>query len=242
MTTTISATVLPVDGPAVERTFDVRRQYNLGSATRDADVARHHQEEVAKEGIQIAFDIPAPRIYPIGPWALTTHTDIAVQGSRTSGEVEIVLVVDDDLYIGVGSDHTDRALERTSIPWSKQACPNILAPALWRWSDVADHWDECQLSCDLDGEPYQRVGVAAFLAPLDVLALVRERAEVPERGFVVFCGTYVSVTGELGFGSRWSFGLSDPVLGRQIEHAYEVSELLPEVHDGFRVPLVAGGA
>jgi hypothetical protein len=241
--TALHATILDAGGTSTPATFDVRRQYNLGSATRDPETARHHQEEVAKSGISIAFDVPAPRIYPIGPWALTTGDRIEVQGPRTSGEVEIVLVVaGDDVFVGVGSDHTDRDLERTSIPWSKQACPNVLAPRLWRWTDVADHWDDCELSCDLDGAPYQRVGVDAFLAPPDVLAILRERADVPEGDIVVFCGTYVSVTGELAFGSRWSFGLSDPVLGRELTHAYDVVELLPELRDGFRVPLSTTGA
>lgn len=234
----LHATICAADGKEIARTFEVRRQYNLGSATREAETARHHQEEVAKSGISIAFDVPAPRIYPIGPWALTTEHEVIVQGPRTSGEVEIVLVLDDELYVGVGSDHTDRDLEQTSIPWSKQACPNVLAPVLWRWSDVHEHWDACQLSCDLDGEPYQRVGVDAFLNPEDVLDVLRERADVPDRGVVVFCGTYVSVTGELGFGTRWSFALSDPVLGREIAHAYQIAQLLPELHEGYRVPLM----
>lgn len=97
----------------------IARMYNLGSATRKAETAVAHQEEVAKEGIRIALDVPAPRIYPIATHALTTGNEVEAQCSHTSGEVEIVLLVADQLYVGVGSDHTDRALEKTSIPWSK---------------------------------------------------------------------------------------------------------------------------
>ena len=41
------------------------RVYNLGSATREKAAADAHQEEVADIGVRIAFDRPAPRIYPI---------------------------------------------------------------------------------------------------------------------------------------------------------------------------------
>jgi hypothetical protein len=239
MTTTVEVTIAGADGSQSRRVVEVRRQYNLGSATRDAATAEHHQQEVAKAGIKIAFDVPAPRIYPIGPWALTTDGQVTVQGARTSGEVEIVLVVDDEVYVGVGSDHTDRELERVSIPWSKQVCPNVLAPVLWRWADVRGHWDSCTLACDLDGEPYQRVGVEAFLDPDAVLEILRERADVPDAQFAVFCGTYVSLSGSLGFGSEWSFSLEDPVLGRSISHAYEVVGLLDELQEGYRVPLLS---
>lgn len=123
----------------------IRRLYNLGSATRDPESARAHQDEVAHIGVKIALDVPAPRIYPLSPDVLTTADAIEVQGERTSGEVEIVLVKTDDLYVGVGSDHTDRALEKVSILWSKQACANVLAPRLWRFSEIASHWDSCRL-------------------------------------------------------------------------------------------------
>jgi hypothetical protein len=244
MTTTLACTIAEQDGTATHHLLAVSRSYNLGSATRDAGEAVHHQEEVAKSGVRIAFDVPAPRIYPIAPWAITTDTAVGVQGRRTSGEVEIVIVVDQggEMLIGVASDHTDRDLERTSIVWSKQACPNVLAPVLWRWVDVKDHWDRCELWSDLDGQPYQRCGVAIFRDPEELVALVRERADVPETGFMIFCGTYVSVTGELAFGDTWSFGLADPVLGRRIEHAYTLGYLLEEVRDGFRVPLHVEGA
>lgn len=242
MTTAFTATVESLTGEPEQQRFEVTRLYNLGSATREAATATHHQEEVAKAGVRIAFDVPAPRIYPIGPWALTTGDRVEVQGPRTSGEVEIVLVVTDDVYIGVGSDHTDRDLERTSILWSKAACPNILAPTLWRWSDIAAAWDGYELWCDMDGDAYQRVGVDAFLSPDDVLTILRERAEVPERDLVVFCGTYVSVTGELAFGDRWSFGLRGPGGEPAIAHSYDVIQLLPELRDGYRVPLHVEGA
>lgn len=222
------------------RALHAQRIYNLGSAVRDAEEARAHQEEVADIGVRIAFDVPAPRIYPVPPWTLVTDVDVPVLTEETSGEVEIVLWVADELYVGVGSDHTDRALEAVSIPWSKQACPNVIAPQLWRWADVADHWDVCQLACDVDGQPYQRMGVNIFLHPDDILRTVRERIDVPDRDFVVYCGTYVSVEKRLQYGKVWDIRLEDPHLGRTLTHTYRVSSIRTEIHEPYRVPLLAG--
>lgn len=227
------------DGAArATRNFPIRRMYNLGSATRKAETAVAHQQEVAKEGIHIAFSVPAPRIYPIGVHALTSDPEVQVQGSHTSGEVEIAILVADQVYVGVGSDHTDRALERTSIPWSKQACPNVLAPTMWPLETVRSRWDDCVLRSWVDGRPYQDVSVAAFLHPDDVLRILKERvAQLPARDFLVFCGTIVSIDKALGFGRTWTFEIEDKGARRRIRHEYAVRNLFDEIRDGFRVPI-----
>jgi len=239
--TDLQLLVVNRDGAEVERTFTVDRLLNLGSATRDPDTAAGHQREVAEAGVRIAFDVPAPRIYPIGSWALTTQERIGVHGPRTSGEAEIVLLADDELYIGVGSDHTDRDLERHSILWSKQACPNLLGRRVWRWRDVRDHWDECVLSSEVDGKPYQETPVASFLPPAEILDIVADRAAATAPGLVVFCGTIVSLTGQLGFGDDWSCRLADPVLGRELTVSYRVVQLMELVREPYRVPVAGGG-
>jgi len=226
------------DGQAkASRRFAIRRMYNLGSATRSAETAVAHQQEVAKEGIHIAFDVPAPRIYPIGIHALTTDAEVFVQDDHTSGEVEIAILVADQVYVGVGSDHTDRALERSSIPWSKQACPNVLAPVLWPLEAMRARWDACVLRSWVDGRRYQDVSAAAFLHPDAVLAVLKERvAELPARDYLVFCGTIVSLDKALGFGARWEFEIEDPIGRRRIRHAYAVRNLFDEIRAPFRVP------
>lgn len=224
------------DGASRTETFEIRRMYNLGSATRDPDTAVAHQQEVAKSGIHIAFDVPAPRIYPISLQALTTDDELFVQTDRTSGEVEIVVLVADRIYVGVGSDHTDRALETVSIPGSKQACANHLVPVFWPYDAIRDTWDECVLKAWVDGRLYQDVSVSAFIAPEDIVALVRERVEgVPERDFLIYCGTIVSVDKALGYGTDWAYALEAP--GREpIEGRYRVTDILAEVKPEFRVP------
>ncbi|WP_439495631.1 DUF2848 family protein [Bosea sp. (in: a-proteobacteria)] len=215
----------------------LKRCYNLGSATRKAETALAHQEEVKQIGIAIAFDIPAPRIYPLGAEIVTTASSITVQGEETSGEVEIVIVVTDDIYVGVGSDHTDRALERTSIVWSKQACANVLAPRLWRWSDVKDRWDGFSMRSWVDGRLYQECLTEAFLSPEAMLAVLKERViDLPERDFCVFGGTIVALDKTIGFGRRWEIEMAQPG-GEAIRHGYDVVNLMDEIRPDFRVPL-----
>ena len=233
----LTMSVEHIDGNIKEQSLHIARMYNFGSATRDPQSAVAHQEEVAKSGIHIAVDVPAPRIYPIGLHALDTSDSVFVQSTQTSGEVEIVIYVSDQIYIGVGSDHTDRALETVSIPGSKQACVNHLATKFWIWDDIADSWDDCILRSWVDGRLYQEVGVDKFLSPPDVLSVLRERvSNVPKRDFIVYCGTYVSVDKALGFGSNWRYQLEAPKLNRQIDAEYEVIDILKEVKDNFRVP------
>jgi 4-hydroxyphenylacetate 3-monooxygenase len=221
----------------VAQHFVIRRMYNFGSATRDPGVAVAHQQEVAHSGIHIALSVPAPRIYPIASHAIATADEVFVHNEETSGEVEIVVIEADRLYVGVGSDHTDRALERTSILWSKQACPNVLAPVLWPWDDVAAIWDDCVLRAWVDGRLYQEVAAGKFLSPPDMLRTLRERvAGVPARDVVVFGGTIVALDKKLGFGAHWQFALTAPD-GREIRHAYHVTNILDEVREGFRVPM-----
>lgn len=226
------------DGSTSDRVFQIQRMYNFGSATRNPDTAVAHQQEVAKSGIHIAFDVPAPRIYPIANHALTLSDEVAVQCEHTSGEVEIVIVLADQLYVGVGSDHTDRAVETVSILASKQACANHLAPTLWPYADIKDHWDDCVLRSWVDERLYQEVGVSAFLEPEHMIAILRERvSSVPDNNFVLYGGTIVSVDKKLGFGKRWRYQIEDPTAGRSIEAEYTVTNLLEEVNTPYRVPL-----
>ncbi len=237
MSHTLNVTIDALDGTQRETQFVTTRMYNFGSATRDPNTAVAHQQEVAKSGIHIAFDVPAPRIYPIALHALTTDDELFVQTDKTSGEVEIVLHMADQLYVGVGSDHTDRAMETVSIPGSKQACANHVAPVFWPYEELRETWDNCVMRSWVDGRLYQDVGVKAFLRPEDIIAILRERVtNVPDHNFTVFCGTIVSVDKALGYGASWKYEMEAPDSGRRIGSSYSVVNILSEVKSEFRVP------
>ena len=62
---------------------------------------------------------------------------LEVLGPDTSGEVEpVVVALDDGLWIGLGSDHTDRKAETMGIALSKQLCGKVMGAALWRFDEI----------------------------------------------------------------------------------------------------------
>mgnify|MGYP003338528217 CR=1 FL=1 len=78
---------------------------------------------------------------------------IEVSGGDSSGEVEFVLyALDDAMWIGVGSDHTDRKAETINVTLSKQMCGKPVSPALWRYDEVKPHWDKLTLRSFVPGE------------------------------------------------------------------------------------------
>lgn len=236
--TTFSLLVAEPSGVDTQLAVTPARVYNLGSATVDASSAVAHQEEVADVGVRIAFDIPAPRIYPMAVSSITTDVAIGVHSTTTSGEAEIVLVVQDgELFVGVGSDHTDRELERTSIIWSKQYSPSALGTRVWRWADIEARWGTLLLESTVDGELYQSSLASVFLAPPKILAILAERVTSLPDSYLVYCGTYTSIAKKIRFGDRWTATLRDPDAGDRIDVAYDVVNLLDEIEPGYRVPL-----
>ncbi|HZR99800.1 MAG TPA: DUF2848 family protein [Chloroflexota bacterium] len=198
-----------------------RRLLIAGYTGRDQAAVARHVDELREHGIPAPERTPA--VYALTPDRLTTDAAITVVGGATSGEAEFVLlVVGGELYVGVGSDHTDRDLERVSVRRSKQVCPKPLGRQVWRWADVRDHWDACLLRSWSGGAPYQEGSVAALLAPEAVLAAVRERAgDVADS--VVYCGTLPLLDGMLRFDTEFAAALADPALGQELRCAYTVS-------------------
>lgn len=219
-----------IDGPqgSQQREIDVARVYNLGFTIRDKEKMQAHLDEVV--GVHLEWPERPPIIFPISAWATIMSDDVPVQYESTSGEIEIVTVVDgDEILVGVGSDQTDRKLEATDIPWSKQVAPNVIAPTLWRWADVADHWDDVLLESYVDGQLYQKASVAEFWTPLEMVEAVKDRIGQVPGAKVFYSGTVVSENATLDFGKQWSLRMIDPVTGKTIRHDYTVTVLADEV-------------
>jgi hypothetical protein len=236
--TTFDLSILERDGSSTPLPVTPARVYNLGSATVDPTSAVAHQEEVADVGVRIAFDIPAPRIYPMAVSSITTDDVIGVHHGETSGEVELVIVVvEGEVYLGIGSDHTDRVLERESIIWSKQYSPSVLGGQVWRWNDVEPHWDRLVLESWVDGKLYQSSPAAVFRRPDDLLAVLAERVVELPKSYLVYCGTYTTIANTIEFGTTWTARLADSETATELALRYDVVDLLGEIADGFRVPL-----
>ncbi len=158
---------------------------------------------------------------------MTTEDNIEASGGDTSGEVEFVLIGwQGRVFVGVGSDHTDRKVESYSVTVSKQMCDKPIASVLWELEDVAGHWDKMILRSHalIDGtrELYQE-GTLDNLLPVEELIRGFGRGGLPD-GCAMFGGTFAA-KGGIRPASRFEFELVDPVLKRSIRHAYDVIEL-----------------
>src|ERR1700722_5986933 len=97
-----------------------------GWTGRDKAAVEKHIREL--EEIGIARPSSTPIYYRASASRLTTANRIEATGSASSGEVEFVLVQwEGQLWVGVGSDHTDREVEKYNITVSKQMCDKPIA-------------------------------------------------------------------------------------------------------------------
>ena len=193
-----------------------------GWTGRNLEAVQHHIDELKALGIAPPSDVPL--YYRVSPSLLTQDDHITVLGAASSGEVEPLLVnVNDQLWLGLASDHTDRDLEAHSVAASKQACAKPCAAELWRYKDVMDHTDELILSCDIEENGqwvnYQQ-GSLASIRPLKELM----DAHPLTTGSAMLCGTLGAIGG-VRPAAAYRMSLQDPILDRRIEMNYQVSTL-----------------
>jgi hypothetical protein len=166
----------------------VGRLLVAGFAGRDVSAVEHHIAELAELGVPAPERFPT--LYPLGPDLVRQSSILVAQGAGTSGEVEpVVFISGGRRWLAVGSDHTDRDLERTDIGLSKAACLKIVGRSCFPLDLVTDP-DGCLLESDADGVAYQR-GRMASLLPLEDLLSELERNEGLQlaEGDVLFMGT-----------------------------------------------------
>ena len=214
---------LSIDG--VERVFAPTALVVIGYAGRDRAAVEAHIDELAELGVPRPASIPLFMVFP--PWLIVQAPSIAVAGSQTSGEAEIVVVVDgDEVFVTVGSDHTDRALEAVDIVASKGVCPKPLATAGWAASALEGRWDGLALRSRIDGGVvYQDGSAAANLPPMELVAAIPWAGQAP-RCFVAFTGT-VPVIGDIRPSAGFRAELAAPGLP-SVELSYRV-EAVPQL-------------
>jgi uncharacterized protein DUF2848 len=223
--TTIDFTVHQASG-ALEERLTIGRLVIAGWTGRDPVARDKHIAELEELGIPRPASTPI--YYEVAASRLTVASAIEASGGESSGEVEFVLLrANGQIYVGVGSDHTDRKVETYNITVSKQMCDKPIAPELWLYSDVAAHWDQIILRAyaTIDGkrELYQEGTLAGMLAPDDLIARRFGAAGLPE-GVAVFGGTFAA-KGGIRSAERFDYEISDPVLNRAIRYGYTVRTL-----------------
>jgi hypothetical protein len=220
-------------GRSTPCTFPVRRLVNAGYVGRNQAAVQAHIDELRHEGIPPPRSVPA--FFMLTADSLTTADQIEVGSGDTSGEVEYVLFLsegEDDVLVGVGSDHTDRVLERTSLSRSKQICKNVVSQRVWRLADLKDAWDDLILQSWVRSPEtgqevlYQKGLLGTILPPEELIAMVRARIKDHRGdGLVIFSGTVPVVGGKLISSTEFRSELLDPRSGRSLSCAYRVVPL-----------------
>ncbi len=212
-------------------TFKPTRMVNLGYVGRDQAAVRAHLDELAHEGVPPPVSVPL--FIPLPLHVLTTDQNIQVVGPSTSGEAEVVFLIDGpSIFIGIGSDHTDRALEKTSMAMSKAVCPNIIGTTVWKIEDVSDSWDDLILRSFVrrqpgDAEiPYQRSPLGTMMSASALIEFAARRLPADGRkGLVLYSGTIPTLTDGFVYGCEFRAELVDPRRGRVLSCSYQVQRV-----------------
>jgi hypothetical protein len=226
----VSACVLPLLLPdetgLTRRNITIDNLVVAGWTGRDHAAIEHHIKELAAIGVKPPATTPI--FYRASAARLTIAESIEALGEASSGEGEFVLLQSGGrLWVGAGSDHTDREVEKYGVSVSKQMCDKPIAPEFWPMVDVAPHWDKLILRAYIkeNGKRalYQEGSVAAMLDPLDLIGRYTGKSGL-EEGTLMFCGT-LSAKGGVRPSEEFAFELEDPVRGRKIEHRYSIRNL-----------------
>jgi len=204
-------------------TMSIDQAVIAGWTGRDPVARDKHIAEL--EAVGIARPATTPIYYRCSARRLTTTDIIEVCGADSSGEVEFVLIGwQGRIFVGLGSDHTDRKVEAYSVTVSKQMCDKPMSPVLWELEEVIDHWDQMILRswAFFDGQRtlYQEGTLDAMLPVQELIDRGFGKSGLPD-GCAMFGGTFAA-KGGIRPSVRFEYELEDPVLKRKLTHAYDV--------------------
>ncbi|WP_426535272.1 DUF2848 domain-containing protein [Bradyrhizobium sp. McL0615] len=213
-------------GALTPLTLAIDQAVIAGWTGRDPVARDKHIAEL--EAIGIARPASTPIYYRCSARRITLEDRIEVCGENSSGEVEFVLIGwQGRIFVGCGSDHTDRKVEAYSVTVSKQMCDKPVASVLWELEDVIAHWDKMILRswAVIDGARvlYQEGTLDAMLPVKDLIERGFGGKDLPD-GCAMFGGTFAA-KGGIRPADRFEFELEDPVLKRKISHGYDVITL-----------------
>lgn len=204
--------------------FNVKKLVNAGRSGRNEEIVKKHLAELRKGGANVGDEFP--KFWPKTSDRLTTDSKFEVlPDTLSSGEVEFVLLIEKGtIYVGVGSDHTDRGLQKIDLVAAKEIYYNVMAPKVWPYEEVKEYWDDLMMRSwvkeEGERELYQEGKLKEILTPERILEEVKLRIGDDLNGLVVFSGTHPTVSGELCYSSYFEMELRDDKKGRIIHHSY----------------------
>jgi Protein of unknown function (DUF2848) len=159
-----------------------------GFTGRDRDGVERHIEELERHGV--ARPERVPDFYSVPVALLTTGGRIAVDGYETSGEAEPVLYLTSrGRFVGAGSDHTARDLEKEDIARSKAVCAKVVSRDVLPYEALERDWDELTLRSWAGDDPYQQAQLGELLPVEEILARLGDLQPRGDGDTVVFLGT-----------------------------------------------------
>lgn len=209
----------------------VKQMAIAGWAGRNQVEVQKHIDELAELGVEPPSTTPL--YYRVDPQQLTQADEVQVLGEGSSGEAEVLLVSDAErnLYIALGSDHTDRELESYSVAFSKQACVKPVSRKAWPYAEVAEHWDQLELHSEIEEQGKRVVYQRGALSELLDIPTLLERLPSQLRddqgilpNTAMLCGT-VPAIGGIRVSAMFSGRLIDPVLDRCLNCEYRMHSL-----------------
>lgn len=196
-----------------------------GYTGRNAAAVQHHIDELAAIGVAPPPEIPM--FYPVDSESVNSDAEYEDSRTLTSGEIEPIYVRHSGVYyLGVGSDHTDRDLERTDIGDSKRACPKPVSREVLRIGSAADleafSLDDAIARCSVDGARYQEGPLNGLRTAHDITTRLIDRLGLgDDEDFVCLGGTLPLLDGTFTAGELWhvEIELAD---GTRLTHDYRM--------------------
>ena len=180
-----------------------------GFTGRSAQAVADHLRELSLIGVGAPESVPI--YWSIEPDLLRPCANMSAPPERTSGEIEYVLVRSAGRwFVGVGSDHHDKVIEKESFLESKRAQPKLIGHSVIPLEEAMASWDDIELRClakNGDGQwiIFQGGRLIELITPEDLLDGARRRwpDAVDMDGSVIFSGTIPLVDPEQWIGRAY---------------------------------------
>lgn len=212
-----------INGEVKKHEIDINKVIVVGYGGRNIDKIQEHIDELKELGI--APPPSVPMIYPQNIEQLNFSNEC--HGSIfSSGEAEYVLFHDGQEWLfTLGSDHTDREVEKDNILKSKLVCDKPLASDFWRLKDLIEDWDTIILRSYVTSNSerflYQEDTLEALLEVDILLEKLNMLGEIDLEHTVIYSGTVPTKNGFV-FGEKFEYEVEQPKLNRKIKHHYSI--------------------
>ncbi|MGF6906715.1 DUF2848 family protein [Fusobacterium sp. PH5-44] len=201
--------------------------YVVGYSGSNKEKIYEHIKEL-EEQLNVAPPKKIPTVFEVSKEILTQDKNLYFVCEKTSGECEFVIIIKNSkIYIGLGSDHSDRELEAISVPKAKQICLKPISYEIWEYEEIKDHFSKIKLSAKSDSKDYQIGTLADIISVEEILDELKKSLGGPVDNCVIFSGTVPLVAG-YEYGKNFYLELNDEILERKIAFDYDINVIPDE--------------